>query len=211
MGPACTSVSAKSSYAVRHLDFFCAEVVFLLDSGCNNPSPAKLSVFRKGAVVGRSEIRMTITRPLKSVFETYTQPDTFAWSDLRSVEWTLGQPWEVESRMRIEPENGFGVIIDQVVTHFEPYRRIDFISHFGGVTMMTQLRFRAVGPESTEIHSHLEFVGSFSRVAGFALGPAIENGARTFYADFKRACEMREAGERASNAKDSPEAGTGKA
>jgi len=139
--------------------------------------------------VGRSEICVAINRPLKSVFETYTQPDTFAWSDLRSVEWTLGQPWEVESRMRIEPENGFGVIIDQVVTHFEPYRRIDFISHFGGVTLMTQLSFRALGSDVTEIHSQLEFVGSFSRVAGFALGPAIEHGARTFYEDFKRACE----------------------
>ena len=139
--------------------------------------------------MGRSEIRYTINRPLKSVFETYTQPDTFAWSDLRRVEWTVGQPWEVESRMRIEPDSGFGVIIDQVITHFEPYRRIDYISHFGGVTMMTQLKFRSIGPDMTEIESQLEFVGSFSRVAGFALGPAIENGARTFYADLKRACE----------------------
>ncbi len=139
--------------------------------------------------MGRSEFSVTINRPLKTVFETYTQPDTFAWSDLRSVEWTLGQPWEVESRMRIEPENGFGVIIDQVVTHFEPYQRIDYISHFGGVTMMTQLKFRALRSDATEIHSHMEFVGSFSRVAGFALGPAIEHGARTFYEDLKRACE----------------------
>ena len=157
--------------------------------------------------MGRSEIRMTINRPLKSVFETYTQPDTFAWSDLRSVEWTVGQPWEVESRMRIEPENGFGVIIDQVLTHYEPYRRIDFISHFGGVTMMTQLTFRATGPGSTEIYSHLEFVGSFSRVAGFALGPAIENGARRFYGDLKRACERECESENASTSTDSPEAG----
>lgn len=139
--------------------------------------------------MGRSEIRVTINRPLKSVFETYTQADTWAWSDIRSVEWTQGKPWEVESRMRIEPDNAFGVIVDQVLTHFEPYRRVDFISHFGGVTMMSQLNFRALSPEVAEIHSHLEFVGSFSRVAGFALGPAIESGARKFYQDLKRACE----------------------
>ena len=123
------------------------------------------------------------------MFDTYTQPDTFAWSDLRSVEWRVGNPWDVESRMRIEPENGFGVIIDQVLTHFEPYRRVDFITHFGSVTMMTQLTFRASGPEATIIHNHVEFVGSFSRVAGFALGPAIEHGARRFYEDLKRECE----------------------
>ena len=160
--------------------------------------------------MGRSEIRITINRPLKSVFETYTQPETFAWSDMRSVEWTQGQPWEVESRLRIEPDNSFGVIIDQVVTHFEPYRRVDFISHFGGVTMMSQLNFRAQGPDLTEIHSHLEFVGSFSRVAGFALGPAIEHGARKFYDDLKRACDGTQGAESASSSTDSPEQGSGK-
>jgi hypothetical protein len=145
--------------------------------------------------MGRSDIRVSINRPLKNVFETYTQPDTWAWSDLRSVEWTRGQPWEVESRLRIEPDNSFGVIIDQVLTHFEPYRRIDFISHFGGVTMMSQLTFRAAAPDVTEVRSQLEFVGSFSRVAGFALGPAIENGARKFYEDLKRACESTRQGD----------------
>jgi len=139
--------------------------------------------------MGRSEILVSINRPLKIVFETYTQPDTWAWSDFRSVEWTRGQPWEVESRMRIEPDNSFGVLVDQVVTHFEPYARVDFISHFGGVTMMSQLTFRAVTEDVTQLRSELEFVGSFSRVAGFALGRAIEHGARKFYEDLKRACE----------------------
>jgi hypothetical protein len=139
--------------------------------------------------MGRSDIRVSISRPLKSVFEIYTQPDTWAWSDLRSVEWTRGQPWEVESRLRIEPENSFGVIIDQVLTHFEPYKRVDFISHFGGVTMMSQLTFRALSEDVTEIRCEIEFVGSFSRVAGFALGPAIDYGAKRFYSDLKRACE----------------------
>lgn len=139
--------------------------------------------------MGRSEISLSINRPLKCVFETYTQPDTWAWSDLLSVEWTSGQPWQVESRLRIEPDNAFGVIIDQVLTHFEPYRRIDFISHFGGVTMTSNLTFSVISEDVTGIRSDLEFVGSFSRVAGFALGPAIEHGARKFYEDLKRACE----------------------
>ena len=139
--------------------------------------------------MGRSEILVSINRPLKTVFEIYTQPDTWAWSDIRSVEWTRGQPWEVDSRMRVEPDNSFGVIVDQVLTHFEPYGRVAFISHFGGVTMTSQLTFRATAADVTELRCELEFVGSFSRVAGFALGPAIEFGARRFYEDLKRACE----------------------
>jgi len=139
--------------------------------------------------MGRSEIRLTINRPLKDVFDIYTQDDTWKWSDLRSVRWTQGKPWEVESRMRIEPAGSFGVTIDQVLTHFETYKRIDWINHFGGVTMTAELRFRPLSESVTEILCDLEFVGSFSRVAGFALGPAIEYGARRFYSDLKRTCE----------------------
>lgn len=91
--------------------------------------------------------------------------------------------------MSIEPANSFGVIVDQVITHFEPYRRVDFISHFGGVTMISQIVFRALDDEVTEVRSNLEFVGSFSRVAGLALAPAIEHGARRFYEFLKQECE----------------------
>ena len=95
----------------------------------------------------------------------------------------------MESRMRIEPENAFGVVVDQVVTHFEPNRRIDYISHFGGITMQSQVRFKALSDNLTEVESEFEFVGSFSRIAGFAVGPAIEFGIRKFYSDFQRECE----------------------
>ena len=139
--------------------------------------------------MGRSHIRISIARPLLEVFATYTQPNIFAWSDLRRIRWTRGEPWQVDSRMRIEPENAFGVVVDQVVTHFEPNRRIDYISHFGGITMQSQVRFKALTEEMTELQSDSEFVGTFSRVAGFAVGPAIEAGVKTFYMDFKRACE----------------------
>lgn len=139
--------------------------------------------------MGRSEIRTRINRNLKHVFETYAQVDPWRWSDIRGVRWTNGEPWEVESRLSIQPANSFGVIVDQVVTHFEPYRRVDFISHFGGVTMISQVVFSALDDEVTEVRSNLEFVGTFSRVAGLALGPAIEYGAWRFYEFLKQECE----------------------
>ena len=139
--------------------------------------------------MGRSEIRITIGCPLSHVFATYTQPDTWRWANMRSVRWTKGNPWEVDSRMRIEPDNAYGVIVDQVLMHFEPYRRVDFIGHFGGITMQSQVRFRALSDHLTEIESHLEFIGMFSRIAGFAVGSAIEHGVQRFYQDLKRECE----------------------
>jgi len=139
--------------------------------------------------MGRSDIRVTIARPLKFVFDTYTQPDTWAWSDIRNFVWTQGEPWVVESRMRFEPKESYGAVVDQVLTHFEPYRRVDYISHFGGITLLSQIEFKAVAENTTEIRSQLEFIGTFSRMASLAVGPAIENGARTFYQDLKRHCE----------------------
>ena len=77
--------------------------------------------------MGRSQVVLTISRPVTDVFAIYTHPDTWYWSDIRSVRWTHGKPWEVESRLRIAPANSFGVIIDQVLTGFEANRRVDFI------------------------------------------------------------------------------------
>jgi hypothetical protein len=145
--------------------------------------------------MGRSQIRCTIHRPLKEVFDVYTQPDTWGWSDMRNARWYSGKPWEVESRMRMEPSDSFGVVVDQVLTHFEPYRRVDFISHFGGVTLTSQIYFRALSDTVTEVRSELEFVGTFSRIAGFTLGPAIDGGTRRFYEQLKRECEREAAGQ----------------
>lgn len=126
--------------------------------------------------MGHSAVLLTINRPVTYVFAIYTHPDTWYWSDLRSVRWTRGKPWEVDSRLRIEPADNFGVIIDQVLTHFEANRRVDFISHFGGVTLLSQLHFRALSDNSTEIRCELEFVGTFSRVRALRLGRRLTAG-----------------------------------
>lgn len=148
--------------------------------------------------MGRSEVRVTINRPVKIVFDVYTQPDTWSWTDMGKIAWTRGKPWEVDSRMQFEPNDAYHVTVNQVVTHFEPYRRVDFISHFGGITLLSEIYFGALSENEAEIYTRLEFIGTFSRVAGFAVGPAIEQATRKFYVDLKRECESR-----------SPEASTG--
>jgi hypothetical protein len=73
--------------------------------------------------------------------------------------------------------------------HFEPNRRVDFISHFGGITLQTGVTFQAPSEIETEIRVQLEFVGVFSRIAGFAVETAIERSTRLFFEDLKQACE----------------------
>jgi hypothetical protein len=139
--------------------------------------------------MGYVVFRVIVERPLPLVFAVYAQPQPWRWSDIRSVRWVRGKPWEIDSRLRMEPRDAFGVVVDQVLTHFEVNRRVEFISHFGGVTMLSEVLFRPLSDSQTEIESRLEFVGTFSRIAGFAIGPAIERGAQGFYQQLKRECE----------------------
>lgn len=142
--------------------------------------------------MGSVQVSVTIRRPLDAVFAVYTDETTWYWWSLaRRVEWTSGKPWNFDSRMRIETVNPANGPIDQVLTRFEPMTQVGFISHFAGVTLQSRHTFRAVSERETEIRSQVEFVGVFSRIAGFAVGPAVERHSREFFADLKRECEAR--------------------
>jgi hypothetical protein len=136
------------------------------------------------------EIRVAINRPVAAVFAVYTQPDTWRWcSYIRNARWVRGRPWEAESRMRIETDSIFGGTADQVLMHLEPNRRAEFLSHSGGITLQTRVTFQALSANETEIKLQMEFVGVFSRIAGFAVEPTIERRSRQFFDDLKQACE----------------------
>jgi hypothetical protein len=138
--------------------------------------------------MGSSQIRVTVNRPLATVFTVYTQPETWGWcSYIRSARWARGRPWEEQSRLHIEIDDKTEV--DQVLMHFEPERRVEFISHFTGVTLETRVTFRAASERETGIEVDLEFVGVFSRIAGFAIDKAIQESTRKFFEDLKRECE----------------------
>ncbi len=136
-----------------------------------------------------SEIRVVIARPLAEVFATYTLPEPWGWTTLSNIHWTEGQPWELGSRLHVEPDAAYGVVCDQVLTQFKPNSQVGFISHFGGLTMQSEVSFRALSDGSTEVHCRLAFIGTFSRIAGFPFKSAIESGAKQFYEEFKRVCE----------------------
>jgi hypothetical protein len=140
--------------------------------------------------MGLLQFRIMIDRPLAAVFAVYAQPATFRWcSYIRGTRWDNSEPWKVESRLLIELGDPLPGVVDQVVTCFEANSRVDFISHFSGITMMTRVSFRAVSDDQTEISVSLEFVGTLSRVVGFAIEPAIEENTRRFFDDLRRACE----------------------
>jgi Polyketide cyclase / dehydrase and lipid transport len=144
--------------------------------------------------MGYFEIRVTVDRPLATVFAVYTQADTWRWcSYIRNIRWARGRPWEEESRLQIEIKNTVGGTVDQVLMHFEPNHQVDFVSHFSGITLQTRVTFQALSERKTEIEAQLEFIGVFSRIAGFAVETAIERRTRQFFEDLKQACEQTHA------------------
>lgn len=56
--------------------------------------------------------------------------------------------------------------------------------------MQSRVQFRALSARVTEVHTNLEFVGTFSRMAGVPLRANIERGARRVYEALKRECEQ---------------------
>ena len=91
--------------------------------------------------------------------------------------------------MRIETDSTFGGTVGQVLMHLEPNRRAEFLSHSGGITLQTRVTFQALSENETEIKLQMEFVGVFSRIAGFAVEATIERRSRQFFEDLKQACE----------------------
>jgi hypothetical protein len=154
--------------------------------------------------MGYFEIRVTVNRPLSTVFSVYTDLEKWTWSSaILKASWVVGRPWEEESRMRLVLDGPVGSTVDQVLTHFEPLREIAYLSHFSGITMETRLSFRSASEHSTELHGRMEFLGTLSRVVGFAVEPAIERGTKQFFDDLKKHCESMPLAEDGSDLPDS--------
>ena len=139
--------------------------------------------------MGHFDFRALVNCPLQTVFAVYT--DTDAWyrcTSVREVKW-VGRPWEQGSRMRVTSQTMISQTMDQVLLHFEPERRLTYLSHFFGITLETRLSFRAIPGGKTQIQVRGEFIGVASRSFGFAFGPAIEGGSRDFIENLNRECE----------------------
>jgi hypothetical protein len=49
----------------------------------------------------------------------------------------------------------------------------------------------ALSDQETGINARLDFVGVYSRIAGFAVGPVLERRTRDFFDDLSRECQKR--------------------
>lgn len=141
------------------------------------------------------EIRVTINRPLLTVFSLYTNTENWKWCPyILDAQWVRGRPWEEESRMRLTINGSVGNTVDQVLTHFEANQEVAYLSHFSGITMETRLSFRSLSENETEIYGRMEFLGVLSRVVSFAIKPTIERSTKQFFEDLKRGCESTQGG-----------------
>ena len=139
--------------------------------------------------MGHFDFRFLLNCPLPTVFAVYTDIETWVrCTSVKEVQW-IGRPWEQGSRMRVTSETMIRQTMDQLLLHFEPQRRIAYLSHFFGITLETRLGFRAVSDVKTELQVRAEFIGVASQTFGFALGPAIQHGTREFIENLNKECE----------------------
>jgi uncharacterized protein YndB with AHSA1/START domain len=86
--------------------------------------------------MGSFQVRVGIRRPLETVFAVYSDPDHWHWcSFFQNTRWVQGKPWEVESRIRLEADNGSSGSVEHVITLVERNSRLHFITHFAGITL----------------------------------------------------------------------------
>ena len=136
------------------------------------------------------EFQIVLNAPLKTVFAIYVDTDRWRNRNLfGDIRWVQGTPWEEGSRLRIETRSPIPSTIDQVVQHFEPHRKVVYLSHVFGITCETQVRFTPVSEKETAIHVGMHLVGATSRALGFALEPAITKATKGFFEELKRDCE----------------------
>jgi hypothetical protein len=136
------------------------------------------------------EFQVVINCPLETVFSIYTDIDRWRERNLfGDIRWVQGEPWQSESRLRIETRHPIRATIDQVVQKFVPNENITYISHVLGITCETRVVFIPAGPSQTAITVGMHLVGTVSRALGFAIEPAIEKATKGFFEDLRKECE----------------------
>jgi hypothetical protein len=137
------------------------------------------------------EFQVVIDCPLETVFSIYTDIDRWRNRNLfGEIRWVQGEPWQPESRLRIETLHPIRAAIDQVVQKFAPNENITYISHVLGITCETSVVFIPAGPNQTAITVGMHLVGTVSRALGFAIEPVIEKATKEFFEDLRKECEV---------------------
>jgi hypothetical protein len=136
------------------------------------------------------EFQVVINCPLETVFSVYVDIDRWRNRNLfGDIRWVQGEPWQPQSRLRIETLRPLRATIDQVVQKFVPNENITYISHVLGITCETSVVFVSAGPKQTAITVAMHLVGTVSRALGFAIEPTIEKATKGFFEDLRKQCE----------------------
>ena len=139
--------------------------------------------------------QIVLNCPLEKVFGIYLDTDRWRNRNLfGDIRWVQGAPWEEGSRLRIETRVPIRSTVDQVLQHFEPNRKVVYLSHVFGVTCETRVAFASVSADQTAIDVGMQLIGITSRSLGFALEPAILKATKGFFEELRKECETNSHG-----------------
>src|SRR6202522_3408799 len=84
------------------------------------------------------------------VYSDWKMWPTFA-SIYGDMKWVQGKPWELGSRLEIEVLRPMRIVIDHLITSYEPIHRISWIDRAMGVTIDQQVKFEALPTGHTQV------------------------------------------------------------
>jgi len=107
------------------------------------------------------------------------------------LEWTVGQPWQKGSRLRIEMLRPVHFHVDHVITVCVPAKRVAWIDHALGTTLEQWVYFEPLMARGTRVRTWAEFTGIAHLVAGQPVRKLIAQFIQTWYDRYSLMCDRR--------------------
>jgi hypothetical protein len=136
-----------------------------------------------------SVVAKTSSRHAWEIFANWEKWPSFAniYGDIR---WCEGEPWRIGSRMKIELVHPVKTVVDHLIICSEPAREIGWIDRAMGITMGQWVKFEAQGSGSTRVKTWGEVTRSEALVGGRPVKELVASFIRTWYENFRLACEQ---------------------
>jgi len=122
------------------------------------------------------------------VFSDWRQWHRFA-DVYGGIHWREGTPWKSGSRMDIEIIRPVPTVVSHVITDCVPGEKVGWIDQGLGLIMDQWVTFESHSPSLTHVHTWGKIAHSGGLIAGQRVDQLIRSFTRTWYENFRLACE----------------------
>jgi hypothetical protein len=141
----------------------------------------------------RFEYSVTTRAPRALAWEVFS--DWRRWNEFAKfygeLNWCEGRPWDAGSRLEIEIIQPVKTTVSHVITSCQPGRKVGWIDHSLGVVLAQWVSFEEKSGNGTRVHTWGDIVHSGVAIAGQTAEEIITGFTKTWYENYKTACDRR--------------------